>query len=70
MTKDEELAHLHAPSPDPKERQIDYWGRRAEKAEAEVERLRKALYEIQVQTSYMDGTGPYRICCLAKSALQ
>ena len=34
MTEDEELAHLHAPSADPKQRMIDYWGRRAEKAEA------------------------------------
>lgn len=39
MTEEEELAHLHAPSPDPKQRMIDYWGHRAEKAEAEIERL-------------------------------
>lgn len=40
MNKQEELAHLHAASGDPKQRMIDYWGWRAEKAEAEVERLR------------------------------
>src|SRR5262249_5142970 len=40
VTEEEELAHLHMPSSDPKQRMIDYWGHRAEKAEAEVERLR------------------------------
>lgn len=43
MNREQELAHLRAPSSDPKQRQIDYWGRRAEKAEAEIERLRGVL---------------------------
>jgi hypothetical protein len=40
MNEQEELAHLHTPASDPKQRMIDYWGRRAEKAEAEIGRLR------------------------------
>jgi len=40
MTEDEELAHLRAPSRDPQQRNIDYWARRAERAEADNERLR------------------------------
>lgn len=43
MNKEEELAHLHAPSADPKQRQVDYWGRRAEKAEDARDGLLAAL---------------------------
>ncbi len=43
MTHDEELVHLLAPSKDPKQFMIDYWGHRAEKAEDEVARLRAQL---------------------------
>lgn len=43
MNEAEELAHLTAPSSDPKQRMIDYWGRRAEKAEAKVERMEAAI---------------------------
>jgi cell division protein FtsB len=43
MTEEQELAHLTAPSTDPKQQMIDYWGHRAEKAEAEVERLKTEL---------------------------
>lgn len=43
MNKEQELAHLHAPSTDPKQRQIDYWGHRTEIAEAKIERLREVL---------------------------
>lgn len=39
MTEDEELAHLRAPSTDPKQQQVDYWGHRAEVAEARLVRL-------------------------------
>ena len=47
MNKEKELAHLRAPSSDPKQRQVDYWGHRAEKAEAEVEHLRTVLEKIR-----------------------
>jgi multidrug resistance efflux pump len=50
MNKEEELAHLHTPSADPKQRMIDYWGLRAEKAEAEVERLRAEIEHLNEQT--------------------
>lgn len=43
MTPEQELAHLTAPSEDPKQRMIDYWGRRAERAEAEAGRLELML---------------------------
>lgn len=46
MNKAEELAHLHAPFVDPKQRMIDYWGRRAEIAEDKVQRLTAALDQI------------------------
>jgi hypothetical protein len=51
MNEEQELAHLTAPSTDPKQQMIDYWGRRAEKAEAEVERLRahKKVLEEEVE---------------------
>lgn len=48
MTEEEELAHLRAPSADPKQRQVDYWARRAERAEAENERLRALLEDTPV----------------------
>ena len=38
---------MRAPSADPKQRQVDYWGHRAEVAEAEVKRLREALMKIR-----------------------
>src|SRR5262249_42799294 len=41
MNEKEELAHLRTPSADPKQGMIDYWGQRAEKAEAKAERLQE-----------------------------
>lgn len=53
MNEAEELAHLTAPSSDPKQRMIDYWGRRAEKAEDEVERLRAII--TRAKDALLDG---------------
>jgi hypothetical protein len=57
MNEKEELAHLTAPSSDPKQRMIDYWGRRAERAEAEIERLRAALEDIALEALAQEGAG-------------
>jgi hypothetical protein len=48
MTREEELAHLKAPSDDPKQRQVDYWGHRAEKAEDEAARLKREIERMRL----------------------